>query len=107
MSSSLGGKAYLATTSVIVFIYLVGPVPPRGKFDICVKFDPGFHPFLNFHDRLHTPLPPLIFVSGLIGYLGDNHPCDGCSHHNDDGVEGICCEELHQQLGTGDDEVKH
>ena len=44
VSSSLGGMVYFTTSSVIAFLCLVGPVPPRGKFDICVEFDPGFHP---------------------------------------------------------------
>ena len=89
VSSSLVGDVYLATASTIMFLCLVGPVPPRGKFVICVKFNPGFNPFQNFHDRPHTSFPPLVYIEGLPGSLGDNHRCDGCSHNNDYDVEGI------------------
>ena len=89
VSSSLGGKLFFATTSAILFLCFSGPVPPRGKFEICVEFDPGFNPFRNFHDISHTSLPPLISLSGLPNSLGYNHHCDGCSHYHDDNVGGI------------------
>ena len=42
--SSLVSNVSIADASEIMFLCLVGPVPPRGKFVICVKFDPGFYP---------------------------------------------------------------
>ena len=81
-------------------------MPPRGNFEICVKFDPGFHPFRNCHDRYHTSLPQLISLAGLPGSLRDKHHCDGCYCHHYYGVEGIYCEEFRKQVVNGDDEVK-
>ena len=105
--SSLGGKVAFATTSAIVFLCLVEDVPPRGKFEICVEFDPIFHPFWNFHDRSHNYIPTPISLEGLPESLRDNLNCGGWSHHHGDDVEGICGDECRKQLGTGDDEVKH
>ena len=104
--SSLVYKSFFATTYEIIFLCLVGHVPPRRKFYICVKFDPVFHPFINYHNRYHTSLPPLISLAGIPGSLRDNHHCDGCSHHHYDDVEGIYCDECQQQVGTGDYEIK-
>ena len=86
---------------------LVGPLSPRGKSEICVKFNPGFIPFINFHDIFHTYFSQLIPLTGFTEYLGDNHNFDGCFHHHDDDVEGILCYKYRNQLGTVNDEVKH
>ena len=101
VSSSLGIKVLFSTTSLIVFMCLVEPVLPRGKFDICVKFDPELHSFRTFHDRSYTSLLPLISLVGLPGSLGDNHHCDDSSHHHYDDVEGTCCDELRHLVDTG------
>ena len=47
-----------------------------------------------------------VFLVDLPGSLGDNLHCGCCSHHHDDDVEGICCEEFRQKVDNGDDEVK-
>ena len=86
MYYSIGGEVLFATTSEIIFMCLMWPVPPIGKFEICVEVDPRFHLSRNFHDRSHTSLPLLISLVGIPGYLVDNHHCDGCSDHNDDDV---------------------
>ena len=38
--SSIDGKVSLATTFAVVSLCLVGPVPPRVKSDIFIKFNP-------------------------------------------------------------------
>ena len=69
----------------------MGSAPLGGKSDICVKFNPGFNPFRNFHNRPHTCFVPLIFLTGLHGSLGEYHHYYGCSHSHDDGVDNILC----------------
>ena len=71
VSSSLGVNLLSATSCVVTFMLLVGPVPPRGKSEICFKFNPGFNPFRNFHNRPHAPFLQLIYITGISGPLRD------------------------------------
>ena len=64
-------------------------MPLGGKSEICVKFNPGFNPFRNRHNRPHSPFAQLVFLTGFPGFLGDYHHFAGCSYHHDDNVEVI------------------
>ena len=60
-----------------------------GKSEHCVIFDPVFYPFRNRHNIYHSPFVKIVSFTGITGSLGDHHHCDGGSHNNDDGVEGV------------------
>ena len=66
--SSLGGNVF-ENTSVIVFLCLVGPVLPRGKFVICVESYPGFIHSGNFIIYLIPILCHLCFLQVVLDPL--------------------------------------
>ena len=89
--SHLWVNVSLATAFMIVFACFFGPVLPRGKLVVGVRFDPWINPLCNRHYWPHTLFLPFVILADLPGSLIDNHHCDGLSNHDDDDDEFICC----------------
>ena len=91
VSSHLWVNLSLATTFMIVFACFFGPVFPRGKLVVGVRFDPWINPLCNRHYWPHTLFLTFVILADLPGSLRDNHHCDGFSNNYDDDSEVICC----------------